>query len=883
MDYKSGSEWRRWDLHLHTPSSYDYKDKSITNKIIVEKLIENNIEAAAITDHHHIDFERIKELNTLGAGAIHFFRGIETTTNLGGSETVHIIAIFPDDITEDKINREFLTPLYLDDKAYKDKGEKECQETYVEYRKFVDYAKNCNALISIHAGHKSNSIENICNYFSSKQKQKQDMLKEIDILETGKQKDLDDYSKIVFPDINKKLPIIVGSDNHDIKNYVVPNTWIKSDITFEGLKQIKYEPELRVKIQDFNPSLSKTNTCLEKIIIKNTKMFKEKEIVFNKGLVSIIGEKGSGKTALLDIISLAYGLNNKVNSSFLLRAYDNLKTANIISKNYNMEELTSVDINYSLQIPNIEYISPVSLAKYCEDVKETQMFIDDIILDEEIKNINEELQDCRVTINTHIEILKSLAYSLSQENYETEKHANLLKNIEKQEKLRPKTHKVKDEVLKRYEDMTKQLSKFSSELAITINQHNQYVKLENTLSEEIDNNVKDLKNRLKNYYDYIDFDSLSFDIKYELPSEFIQNLSRNSQQLNNQKIELQQKCEVLKCDLEQIEKQIYTSQEALKIYNEWKAELDKLKKEKTDSEKILERIKQEKEQYALTLTSIQQEYLKTIRLKKRLLDKYKNLQTQLEQTIGNVGKTKIKLIASILIEEEQISNDFAEVINLKGVNEDEIKNNIHKTFAKQLNKLMNTDNTELKEEDVFDLTNIFIDNENKSMIVKKDLSKQTSYKGMHNKYSLLKLALNDNYININYTIQFNGMEISQLSTGQKGIVLLKLLLRLSNKTCPLLIDQPEDNLDNKSVFDELVQEFKNIKQKRQLIIATHNPNLVVNTDSEQVIIASYNHKENDGYISYISGSLENLDIKDRVCNILEGGIEAFNKRRLKYD
>lgn len=196
---------------------------------------------------------------------------------------------------------------------------------------------------------------------------------------------------------------------------------------------------------------------------------------------------------------------------------------------------------------------------------------------------------------------------------------------------------------------------------------------------------------------------------------------------------------------------------------------------------------------------------------------------------------------------------------------------------------MNTDNTELKEEDVFDLTNIFIDNENKSMIVKKDLSKQTSYKGMHNKYSLLKLALNDNYININYTIQFNGMEISQLSTGQKGIVLLKLLLRLSNKTCPLLIDQPEDNLDNKSVFDELVQEFKNIKQKRQLIIATHNPNLVVNTDSEQVIIASYNHKENDGYISYISGSLENLDIKDRVCNILEGGIEAFNKRRLKYD
>ena len=68
-----------------------------------------------------------------------------------------------------------------------------------------------------------------------------------------------------------------------------------------------------------------------------------------------------------------------------------------------------------------------------------------------------------------------------------------------------------------------------------------------------------------------------------------------------------------------------------------------------------------------------------------------------------------------------------------------------------------------------------------------------------------------------------------------------------------------------------------------MIIATHNPNLVVNTDSEEVIIASYNHKQTDGYISYVSGSLENPEIKDKVCNILEGGIEAFNKRQQKYN
>ena len=142
---------------------------------------------------------------------------------------------------------------------------------------------------------------------------------------------------------------------------------------------------------------------------------------------------------------------------------------------------------------------------------------------------------------------------------------------------------------------------------------------------------------------------------------------------------------MLKLELEEIEKQIYTSQEALRIY------LNKMKKEKTDSEEILESIKQGKEQYTTTFNSIQQEYLKTIGLKKRLLEKYRSLQVQLEQTIGNVGKTKIKLTALPIIE-EQIANDFAEVINLKGVNEDEIKNNIHKIFAKQLNKLMETSN-----------------------------------------------------------------------------------------------------------------------------------------------------------------------------------------------
>ena len=59
MNYLAGSDWRIWDLHLHTPSSYDYNDKSVTEQQIVDKLIENNVSAAVVTDHHHIDFEEV--------------------------------------------------------------------------------------------------------------------------------------------------------------------------------------------------------------------------------------------------------------------------------------------------------------------------------------------------------------------------------------------------------------------------------------------------------------------------------------------------------------------------------------------------------------------------------------------------------------------------------------------------------------------------------------------------------------------------------------------------------------------------------------------------------------------------------------------------------
>lgn len=137
------------------------------------------------------------------------------------------------------------------------------------------------------------------------------------------------------------------------------------------------------------------------------------------------------------------------------------------------------------------------------------------------------------------------------------------------------------------------------------------------------------------------------------------------------------------------------------------------------------------------------------------------------------------------------------------------------------------------------------------------------------------------HISIRYEIAYDGVEIRKLSPGTRGIVLLLLYLALDEADDrPLIIDQPEENLDPKSVFDELVSLFIAAKSKRQVIMVTHNANLVVNTDADQIIIADAGPHTGGGLptITYTAGGLEDAAIRTSVCEILEGGEDAFRER-----
>ena len=135
------------------------------------------------------------------------------------------------------------------------------------------------------------------------------------------------------------------------------------------------------------------------------------------------------------------------------------------------------------------------------------------------------------------------------------------------------------------------------------------------------------------------------------------------------------------------------------------------------------------------------------------------------------------------------------------------------------------------------------------------------------------------YIRVQAIAKLKQIPTNKLSVGKRGTLLLKIYLATASVKQIFVIDQPEDNLDNQFIMNQLVPMLREIKKTRQIILSTHNANLVVNADAEQVIVAQLDQTENKGYIS---GGIENSIINIKIKEILEGGEDAFKKRESKY-
>ena len=854
--FERGSEWRRWDLHLHTASSYDYEyNATDSDEILVQKLQDNNVVAAAITDHFVIDKDRIANLKSLAPDIV-FFPGVELRTDKGDTN-IHVILIFSDTVNLDVLVEDF-NVFKRSAKNY-DNNEK----IYWDYNAIVDFAKQHDALISVHAGRKTNGVDDrISNSLPHNQAVKEEYATTISMFEMGQLRDCDEYKKHVFPDIGVK-PMVIGSDNHDARNYSPVNKlWIKADVTFNGLKQIIYEPEERVCISDTKPECKPAYYVIDKVVLDDAE-FSNEPIYFNDKLTCIIGGKSTGKSILLH--NMAKAIDEK-------QVQEKESIVNTSTK-----ELSNTLVYWSDGENDgdrrIIYI-PQSYLNCLSDKQEVTTEIDNMIqsvilnnenaktaFDKMLIAIKEKRSELNIKILNLLDIHKEII-ELDDEKKELGDRSGIEKEIKKlqeQKDVLSKDLDISDEDIQKYETaLTESSNRFKQIMQVT----DEMLSLAN---------IRDIAIPASINQDDFSAETLRKidEIKTQIIEAANKQWATERECLVNGLLDRQKKLQNEKAEFDAIVKDLQPKIQDNKAIAEF-------------ATKILE----EKDKLAAFIT---------------LDEKLKTKKSE-EQAL-------ISEIYSIPLQIKELRNEYANVINseeaFKG---HEIEFKVEVPFRKE--EFLKTLETDFVIRSVKFKNTIKMDSfaeedytaEKLKEIIEKLLSGVLEIKVGHNIESILR-DINDDWYNIKYKVVMDNDNIDVMSPGKKALVLLKLLIDLAESKCPILIDQPEDDLDNRSVFDELIPFIRRKKKERQIIVVTHNANVVLGADAEEIIIANQTGSKSENKekrFEYRSGAIENDNpvfdtdgnvevgilnskgIQQHICDILEGGEIAFEKRKNKY-
>ncbi len=956
FQFATGSIWRKWDLHFHTQSSFDYENSSITDQQIIDSLISAGIEVVAITDHHRIDTGRIKNLTKLAGEHIFILPGIELRSD-HGSKPIHYIGIFPN-LNLDHIWGTIQGALGLTQESIREKGGDE--RVYVPIEEAHEVFARLGGVISIHAGAKSNSIENIKNTEQFQQRIKFDITKKyVDVLEIGQLKDIDRYLNIVFPNIGFEIPLIIGSDNHNAEDYrfEIP-CWIKADRSFFGLRQIKIEPSERVFLGDTPEIFNHVGQNRTKYI-KSLSLNKRKEsdlnetwfdgvkIDFNTGLIAIIGNKGNGKSAFSDVIGMLGNSSNEESFSFLRETqfrhprgnkashFDATLTwqsGDIVRKNLN-------DHYNSTCIESVKYIPQFHLDKICEELKggeegrfnnELKQVIYSRIPDEErlgrlslddlidyrtsesqsrIRHIKNEL--ARITSQViKLETLLTHEYKKIQESEldaiekEIDDHIKNKPKTVKQPESDPQQKSKSTEINKNIEELTENIKKLDT-LIRTKNKELEETILKLHLCEKLNQKVRLLAYQVENFYKDASSDCRNLGLDIKTIVEFKTNLSGISSlthSLASKKEDLNKMLEedvsdslvyqrnTLKKEINKLREKLDRPNKEYQRYlaakSAWEQKLNSLVGDSRNpkTQKYYQALLSEIGKCPEKLQSARKQQLecahKIFDEKLALLKSYEELYAPIQEFIDNhpIARDRFGLEFNVSLVPYNFVYDFLEFINQqrRGSFHGEIEG------KNKLNRIVLSSNFDSKSSlnDFIEkiLNHLLYDNRNPKKLA---VTLKDQLRDKYTATEFYEFLYGLEYLDPRYDLRWEGKTLEQLSPGERGTLLLIFYLLIDNSMIPLIIDQPEGNLDNQTVYQLLVDCIKEAKRHRQIFIVTHNPNIAVVCDSEQVIYSALD-KENNYKLSYLSGSLENKDICTRIVDVLEGTKPAIENRIAKY-
>jgi energy-coupling factor transporter ATP-binding protein EcfA2 len=723
-------------------------------------------------------------------------------------------------------------------------------------------------------------------------------------------------------------PCLHGSDAHSIAKLFRPDDnrycWIKADPTFEGLRQTLYEPEDRVAIGEQPPRHYDPDSVIDSITFRNTgQWFEERTLHLNSGLVAIVGLKGSGKTALADMLAFSTATEIDPTESFISRAAEHLNGLEIDltwASGATQETVTLPEPPLSNMGSGTRYLSQKFVDRLCtgdELTDELLREIEDVIFDYIPRDERfgatdfRELREIRTGgICSRRNELASQISQLSREigdldrkrleiRAKRKRQEELSRSIDNLKRSRPKASDEAVQAKLREVAVAKESrDKLADEVA-ELRRHRQLLDdLKRKLSQRFQETVSFWR-EMRTEFSHAKFTP-------EEVARLEPRLPENWQALFLQKTDA--------IAVEVVAKMGYPNVTATpvagiepKTIADWNRRVEGLEKEiKLDGalkKQIFDSQAQE-QRFAVELERVAQEF-------KWLAEKY----PEDRQRKQDERRAHYLVFFDLLAEERSVLVDLYRHLSLSlaGKGRDEQKLELVCRVEIGLAEWVQ------RGEDLFDLRRQGPFDNGLAGFARRHLEapwrscdKDAIGKAMDSLIELIKdpemlrsqlranvtllnvaeWLFSVDHISITYGIRYDGKDLRLLSPGTKGIVLLILYLAIDSEDHrPLIVDQPDENLDNQSVFETLRGYFREAKKRRQVIIITHNPNLVVNTDAEQVIIAHCQFGA-DGLpaITYSLGSLEALtadgpmqgSIRDEVCRVLEGGREAFKMRERRY-
>ena len=917
-EYPRGSEWRRWELHIHTPETI--KNDQYTGSSVEEKWdnfytdisnyigdgnnIDKNIAVLGITDY--LSIENYKKVITNQQRLPNTIKFILPNVEMriqpiAQDSPINIHFLFNPNIVDDLESRFFSQIKFsdgdisydaskaslirlgkkfddsvTDDVAYK-KGIEQfvpsfdsVQKVFIEDKELRD-----NVIIGVsnstydgvsgavtHSAYLENGESQLKTF-------RQSIYRFVDVIFSATPSDIAYFlgkkASIPADEVRKQCgtlkPCIIGSDAHTNSKIFEPDNkkycWIKADPTFNGLKQILYEPEERVRILETQPEIKEDYYVIDRVEFDETD-FQTDPIYFNDKLTCIIGGKSTGKSILLQ------NMANRIDSQ---EAQKNIKKSETKTR-----EVTNLRVFWRdgeekdrkiIYIPQT-YLNKLSDSK--QEKTEIDQWIQEVLFRRaEIKKAyevyNSAIRDLSIDVDTNIISFVGKNEECI-ENIKAQKDIGdkqgIISTIQKLELERTeisKDLKISEEDIKAYNDALSNIQKANDNIVklgqdktiiLSMDSLIQNKNLNPSISELSKDKILKIQEEIVNTANQKwqgAKDVIVKDIDDKITQENI-NLITSTNVLNEKKPQIDSSLAIL-----EISKRIQEEERKKKLLEE--------------KEKVLESLREERNKLLAYLCSIPEKY-------KKINNEYQNIINT-----ANIEDEDISFFATVVFRSDALTEKLSTLYITRC--------NSFKEIVKD--SLSETDYTiKLKE------------------IIEKTINEELPIKSGFSKEDVLRDILISWY-NTTYKVKMEEDTLDVMSPGKKALVLLKVLIGLAENKCPILIDQPEDDLDNRSIYGDLVDYIKEKKKERQIIIVTHNANIVIGSDAEEVIVANQEGKNSPNKefrFEYKSGAIEdNTSIDKRqkiedtgilnsqgiqyhICDILEGGERAFELRKKKY-